>query len=185
MHSSTSYLSLGFCYTLSLSKWMARIEFSVIRGMAVIYLGCQYSKSYELQSVHGILGHFTYYPIKNYRWLSPNYRAKRWAYVHLIRGLANHPFNVHYKACKCAYLCILISEASMHKKCIEKYVRLFSWNYFNRENSHYVRRIRIISPCKSDNCRCAKSLVIFTPSIWWKYRNNYPHNWERPPGQPR
>ena len=44
------------------------------------------------------------YPIKNYRGLSPNYRRKRWAYVHFIRGAANHPIFLHYEACKCAYL---------------------------------------------------------------------------------
>ena len=32
-----------------------------------------------------------YYPIKNYRGLSPNYRGKRWAYVHFIGGAANYP----------------------------------------------------------------------------------------------
>ena len=68
-----------------------------------------------------------------------------------------------------------------------EYVRLFSWESFNKENIHYVRLIRtlsscksdvrhigIISPYKSDNCRCAKSLVIFTRSIWETYRDNYP-----------
>ena len=29
-------------------------------------------------------------PSKNYRWLSPNYREKRWAYVHFIGCAANY-----------------------------------------------------------------------------------------------
>ena len=117
-----------------------------------------------------------YYPIKNYR-------GKRWAHVHLIRGAANHPIIVHYEACKFAYLCILISEASTRKKYkeimpIEARKTIF-FNYFNGENSQYVRPIRILSPCKSDvrriglispcrsdNCRYAKSLIIFTRRIW-------------------
>ena len=33
----------------------------------------------------------TYYPIKNYRGLGPNYRGKRWAYVHFKGGAADHP----------------------------------------------------------------------------------------------
>ena len=48
--------------------------------------------------------------------LSPNYRGDRWAYVHLTRESANHPINVHYKACKCTYLYISISETSRNKK---------------------------------------------------------------------
>ena len=64
--------------------------------------------------------YFNSYPIKNYRGISPNYRGKRWAYVHLIRGSANHPINVHYEECKCAYLSILISEASTNKNYEEK-----------------------------------------------------------------
>ena len=47
-----------------------------------------------------------YYPIKNYGGLSPNYRGKRWAYVNLIRGAANHSIILYYEACKCAYLCM-------------------------------------------------------------------------------
>ena len=137
-----------------------------------------------------------HYPIKNYRGLSPNYRGERWAYVHLIREAANllitylwPAFCLHHEACKCVYLRILISEASKNKnmkgKCTQKQLRLFSWDYFNRENSHYVRHISILSPCKSDvrriglisscksdNCRCVKSLVIFTRSIWGTYRDN-------------
>ena len=55
------------------------------------------------------------------------------------------------------------------------------------ENTHYVghinilspwnsdiRHIGLISPCKSDNCRCAKSLVIFMRSIWGTYKDNCP-----------
>ena len=111
------------------------------------------------------------HPIKNYRGLSQNYRGKRWAYVHLIRGAASYPiiylrtnFCLHHEAYKCVYLCILISEAPTNKK-------------FHRKNGHYVwhilllsfcksnvRYIGLISLCKSDNCRCAKSLVIFTRS---------------------
>ena len=34
---------------------------------------------------------YAVYPIKNYRGLSPNYRGKRWVYVHFIRGAANPP----------------------------------------------------------------------------------------------
>ena len=56
------------------------------------------------------------YPIKNYRGLSPNYRGRRWAHVHLIKGSANHSIILHYKACKWAYLYILISKASTNKK---------------------------------------------------------------------
>ena len=38
------------------------------------------------------------YSIKNYRGLSPNYRGKRWAYIHHIRGSGsvNHPIILHY-----------------------------------------------------------------------------------------
>ena len=57
-----------------------------------------------------------YYTMKNYRGLSPNYRGKRWAYVHLIEGSANYPIILHYEECKCAYLYMLINEASMNKK---------------------------------------------------------------------
>ena len=76
------------------------------------------------------------YPIKNYRGQSPNYRRKRWVYVHLIRGAANHPIIVHYEACKGAYLCILISEESTNKEYEEKmhidarkiiFLKLFQW----------------------------------------------------------
>ena len=60
------------------------------------------------------------YPIKNYRGLSAINMGERWAYVHLIRGSANYPIKVHYEACKCAYLYIFISEASLNKKNEEK-----------------------------------------------------------------
>ena len=119
-------------------------------------------------------------PIKKYHKLSPNYKGKRWAYVHLIRGATNHPiiytlagFGLHHEVCKCAHLRILKSEAPTNKF------------YFHRKNSHFVRHISIlspcksdvrhialISPCKSDKCKCAKSLVIFTRSIWGTCRNN-------------
>ena len=68
-----------------------------------------------------------YYPIKNYRGLSPNYREERWAHVCFIRGAANHPiiylrstFDLHHEACKSVYLRILISEAYTNKKYEEK-----------------------------------------------------------------
>ena len=68
-----------------------------------------------------------YYPIKNYRGLSPNYRGERWAYVHFIGGAANYPIiypepplGLHHEACKCVYLRILISEASTNIKYEEK-----------------------------------------------------------------
>ena len=34
---------------------------------------------------------YWFYPIKNYRGLSPNYRGQRWAFVHFIGGAANYP----------------------------------------------------------------------------------------------
>ena len=80
---------------------------------------------------------------------------------------------------------------NMKWKYISKHLILFSWDYFNKDNTLYfrhimilspcnsdVRHIGLISPCKSDNCRCAKSVVILTRSIWGKYRNIVPHNWE-------
>ena len=47
-----------------------------------------------IRGLRGPRSHYysrTYYPIKNYRGLSPIYRGKQWAYVHFIRGAANHP----------------------------------------------------------------------------------------------
>ena len=38
-----------------------------------------------------------YYPIKNYRGLSPNYRGERWAYVHLMRGAAIIYLSAHLR----------------------------------------------------------------------------------------
>ena len=67
------------------------------------------------------------YPIKNYRGLSPNYRGERWAYVHLIRGAANHPIiylsaHLQYtpRKLKICFLRILRSEAPTNKKYEEK-----------------------------------------------------------------
>ena len=65
--------------------------------------------------------------IKNYRELSPPYRGERWAYVYLIGGAAKPSiiclrptFGLHHEACKCAYLCILISETPTNIKYEEK-----------------------------------------------------------------
>ena len=38
----------------------------------------------------------------------------------------------------------------MKRKCIYKYVRLFSLDYFDRYNSFYVRRLRNFSPFNTD-----------------------------------
>ena len=68
-----------------------------------------------------------FYPIKNYRGLSPNYRGERWAYVHFLGGAANYPiiyplptFGLHHEACKCVYLRILISVTSTNEIYEEK-----------------------------------------------------------------
>ena len=52
-----------------------------------------------------IVRHNYDYPMKNYRGLSPNYRGKRWAYVHRIKRTANPPiiylqptFGLHHEA---------------------------------------------------------------------------------------
>ena len=84
-----------------------------------------------------------YYPIKNYRGLSPNYRGERWAYVDFIGESAKHPvnylrptFGLHHKACMCVYLLILISDEPTNKKYEVKmhieasktiFLRLFQW----------------------------------------------------------
>ena len=135
-------------------------------------------------------------PNQELRGLSPNYRGERWAYVHRIRGAANHPiiylrptFGLPHEACNSVYLRILPSEAPTSKKCEEKMhieasTTIF-FRSFREENSHYVRHISIVSSCishvlhiglispgKPDNCMCAKSLVIFTRCIWGIYRDN-------------
>ena len=67
-----------------------------------------------------IISTIKYIPIKNYRVLSPNYRGKWWAYVHLIRGAANHPIILRYETCKCVSCACIISEASTKNKYEEK-----------------------------------------------------------------
>ena len=78
---------------------------------------------YHVSFTRAVFSSQQFNPIKNYRGLSPNYREERWAYVHLMRGAANHPiiylrstFGLHHEANKCAYLRILISEAPTNKK---------------------------------------------------------------------
>ena len=77
--------------------------------------------------ITAVRGHLCAVPNQELSGAKSELQGERWAYVHLIREAANYPiihlrltFGLHHKACKCAYLCILISEASTNKKHEEK-----------------------------------------------------------------
>ena len=74
-------------------NWVAWLSVKFLRNILRIYNDIKFILA--LSSIRHSASNkdrsILYYPIKNYRGLSPNYREKRWAYVHFIGGAANYP----------------------------------------------------------------------------------------------
>ena len=89
-------------------------------GLHVTWLTCPCQMCNSAYSIDTNPHAALYYPIKNYRGLSPNYRGERWAYVHLIRGAANHP----------------IIYLSSHLRCTPRSLKVCLLAHFNKWSTY-------------------------------------------------